>query len=390
MHYAFTKDATRRMCDWLLHDKPSMHERLALGMSIHENWPEIKPPEQFDEALLELFMQGSIDAPESVAQICRPLWARRGAGSSYVGSFVDDPGKLLVIGRNLKSMEPEFCKNVFRTYLFSGRIQHCGFSPSEQELRNVAAEYYELESVLAPSSVAASGEHYFNLSQWAYRETTWYAEVLERLYTAAQACDKSAQAAEWCRAIAMNADRQSPVFAKAMKAFARYAQDYGGLSAATDHGLSMFADFLLKTLEIANDDRVLRGRNIDLPADPGHPIVDVVTEAYWGFVSWASDLPSAGVLAILVVAIECGRSELAEAAAARMMEVFDAKAHEDANGAASVLGSLARNDWYTGVKDPRKSRCLGLVGKLMPVLEGISPDAAQKARLHGRNPMWDR
>lgn len=389
-HYVFTKDATRRICDWLLQCNIPSHERIAVGMSIHETWPEINPPEELRITLLELFVKESTDDPEYVAQICRPIWEKRGGASGYIVSILDDPAKLIVIGRNLKLIEPTFCKNVFRTYLFSGRIQHCGFSPSEGDLRSVAAEYYELESVLAPSDVVVSGDHYFNLSQWAYRDSSWYPEVLEGLYAAAQACENPTQAADWYRAVAMNADRHAVVFAKALDAFGRYTKSYTTLSTATDAGLTNFADFLIKTLEIANDDRVLRGRNIDLLANPGHPIVDVATDAYWEFVSWASEFPSSVVLAILVVAIERDDVELAQTAVTRMKDVFEAKARGDADGAASALGKLSCNDWYSDAREPRKSRCLVLVRRLMPVLESISPDAAKQARLIGRNPMWDR
>lgn len=389
-HYVFTKDATRRMCDWLLQCNMPPHERIAVGMSIRETWPEINPPEQLDSALLELFVKGSTDDPEYVAQICRPMWERRGGISAYIVSILEDPAKLLVIGRNLKSIEPTFCKNVFRQYLFSGRIQHCGFAPSEGDLRSVAAEYFELESVLAPSDVVASGDHYFNLSQWAYRDSSWYPEVLECLYAAAQACENPAQAAEWYRAVVMNADCHATVYTKAIEAFGRYAQSYATLPTATDFGLTDFAAFLVKTVEIANDDRVLRGRNIDLPANPGHPIVNVAKDAFWAFVSWASALPSSVVLAILVVAIERSDIELAQTAATRIKDVFEAKARGDAHGAARALGQLSRNDWYSDVAEPRKSLCSEVVRRLMPVLESISPDAAKQARLIGRNPMWDR
>lgn len=390
MHYVLAKEATRRICDWMADRNLAIQERMALGCLIRETWPEINPPEQLDTVLLELFMQASVEAPELVAQMCQRRWAVHGATGGYVISITDDPAKVLVIGRNLKSIAPDFCMHVYRNYLFSGRIQHRGFSPSEHDLREVAAEYFALLSTQSSPHEAAYGDHYFNLSQWAYREADWYPEVLERLYSAAQACDNPTQAAEWCRAVVMNAERHSTVFALAMHSFGTYVQSYTRLLGATDYALWAFADFVASTLDIAAGERVLRGRNIDVPPDTDHPIRKLAIEGYWGLVSWAAEQSSASVLSILVVAIERGDAEFAQAAVIRMTDVFEALAGKDAMGAAAALGKLSCNDWYSDVSESRKSRCRGLVGELMPVLECISPEAAQHARLMGRNPMWDR
>lgn len=390
MHYVLSKEAARRMYEWLNRADIPSHVRIELGLKIRETWPESSPQNELDEVLLELLTQESKSDPVYVAQTCRPTWDRLGGNPAYVVSIVDDPAKLLVICRNLKSIEPELCKNIYRHYLFCGRLKHCGFEVSEAELRQVSDEYFELECSSPSSDVAKTGFHNFGLSQWAYRDAEWYPIVLERLHAAASVCGNLAQAADWNRAVAMNADPQSPVSSSALEAFKKYLQSYKTLAPADHYQLESFARFLTNTLEVACNERVLSGRNIGLPPAPDHPIVDATKNTYWDYIAWASKLPSAAVLSLLVEAVEHGDNSFAEIAASRMEEVFEIKSRQDADGAASALGKLGCYDWYSDVTEPRKSRCLGLLHSLMPVLERISPEAAKRAMDRGRNPAWDR
>lgn len=384
------EEALRRVCDWLSHPSLPMGERVALGQVIHETWPENNAPPALAVTVLALFVQASAEVPDQVAQLCRPRWAQRGAGTHYVVSILDDPASLLTIGRHLKAIEPGFCKNVFCNYLFSGRIGHRGFAPSEQELRTVALEYYELETVMAPSEPSQQGRHCFNLSQWAFLDTDWYPDVLQRLFSAAQACAHPAQAAAWFRMVAMHAQRQSALFGQALEAFARYVQSDQKPSEVVDRWSTGFAEFILESIDITTKARVLNGRNIGLPPDPQHPVAEAATQALWKLVSWASDLPSSEVLLILVLAVEQLEEASAQHAAAQMRGLFDAKARQDPDGAAVALGQLARNAWYSDADTTRKTRCMGLVGELLPVLQSISPSAAAQAQSAGQNTMWSR
>lgn len=390
MHYVLSKEATRRMCEWLNRVDIPSRVRIELGLKIRETWPESSPPKELDEALLELLTQESKSDPVYVAHVCRSTWVRLGDDSAYVVSILDDPAKLLVIGRNLKSIEPDFCKNIFGKYLFEGHHKLCGLETSEAELRRVSNEYFELERISPSSDLTKSGAHYFNLCLWAYRDEKWYPLVLERLHAAASICGKPVKAAIWNRAVAMNADLRSPLYFSAMEAFTHYTQSYTTLAADDHFLLEEFARFLTTTLKVACNERALSGRNIGLPPDPKHPIVDATKKAYWDYIAWANELASAAVLNLLIKAVEDGDQPFAEIAASRMEAVFEIKACQDADGAARALGQLGRNDWYSGITESRRSRCLGLLQRLMPVLESISPEAAKRARDLGRNPVWDR
>lgn len=391
VQYVLGQQAKKRVCEWLNREDCPSHARIELGMSIRELWPiTYNGMEGLDEALLELLTCESAVDPEYVVSVCRPIWDRFGGNPTNVLSSVDDPAKLLVIGRNLKTIEPELCKSMFNTYLFSGRLNHCGFEASEEELRRVADEFFQLEGIIPSTDLTKSGFRYFSLSQWGYLDAEWYPVILERLHAAACACDNLVQAADWNRAVAMNADPQSSVFSRSMEAFTQYVQSYTLLPTESPYKLQNFVRFLTKTLEIAYGERVVSGRNIALPPNPSHPIVDVTKRAYWGMVTWASDLPSAAVLSLLVEAVEHTDNPLAEDAETRLAEIFEVRASQDTEGAASALGRLWCYDWYSGVKESRKSRCLGLVRHLTAILETISSEAAKRAKDLGRNPAWDR
>jgi len=297
--YAFTQEVTRRICDWLMRNDMPLRDRLTLGTQVIAAWPEATPPDALEHALLNVFTEGSIESPDLVWQIFRTTWESRGTNSSYVVALVDDPAKLLVIARNLKSLGPEFCKNIFNSCLTDGRNRLRSYAPSEQMLQEIASEYFELLSADSPSKALANGWHYFNLCQWACRDSAWYPEVLERLQSAAKACPYPAQAAEWHRALAMNAPRASKLFNESMSAFGTYATSFTKLPTDASYEISKFADFLGKTLVIATSAKPIRGRNFALPPDPMHPIVGLVKDAFWGLVSWSSTLPSAAVVACL-------------------------------------------------------------------------------------------
>ncbi|MBM4180885.1 MAG: hypothetical protein FJ209_04945 [Betaproteobacteria bacterium] len=390
MHYVLAKEAGRRVCTWLLEDDVPSRTRIELGISIRETWPDkYNKVEGLEHALLELIVQESEVDPKYILRMIQPLRAKSG-NAGWVFTSQEDPELLLVLGRNLKPLAPAFCKSVLSNYLFLGRHPVFSFSPPSDALRRVADELLALETATPYANNQQAGSVYYQLGQWGHPDAGWYASVLERLFAAAERSEQPMQAVGWFRAVAINAVPGSALHSRAMTRFSTWADGYRELALETDRALQEHARKLLETVSVARSEKVIQGRNVDLPANPGHPIVEVAVRAYWGLVDWLAAQHSAWCLPVLALGIERDEAGLAEQAVERLAEVFEAMARRDSKTAEATLVRLARNTFYSDADANRKTRCVGLFHRLLPVLQTIDPEAAARAKKDGfHNPTWD-
>lgn len=389
--YFLRQEIMQRVSKWLSDDRVSLRDRSELGLVIQTHWPDrLYKLNGLEEILLDLLVSESATDPDYVLTIVKKYNEHRPGFPGYVISSSDDPEKILVIGRNLRIVDPEFCKNALRNYLWCGRLRFGAFEASEAQLRSVADEYCSVASGMPAQDEATNGFHYFTLSAWAYPDADWYPMVLERLLAAAGDCNNPVDAAKWQRSVALNADPKSDVFSAALQSYAGYLQSYPTLATDDRYKSLNFARFLIESVDCALKDRTQLGRNFSIPPNPEHPLVSLTRQAYWGLVEWANELPTGIVLRILVEGLSNDDAILATAAADKIVELFEVKAIQDPDEAAEAVGKLDCFHWYTGVSDTRRARCLGVWHKLKPALAEISPEAANKAEFLGRNPMWDR
>lgn len=391
--YQLQTEASKRMCYWLQQTSIPDQTRIELGLLLQSTWPESLTREAIEIALLDLLVTTSERNPAVVADSFREKLESENGSPPYLIHFGEDPVKLLAIGRNVARHYPDLSKFLFGRLLFAARLEHFSVALDEAEIRAVAQEFFDMLCATPSPDPVRRGWHYANLSQWAYTDVDWYPQVLDELLKAAATIDDRERAAHWNVTVALNADRDSAVFANAMAAYGQYLSQFRSLNDAEpfDRGVDRFTKLLLGVLETALKDKVVVGRNISIPPQPTHPVVLVTRDAYWEFVDWLNALPSARVLHALGEAISGEDEPLAETAGEYLSRVFAAQARRDADLAADVLGNLARYEHYSGVPPARKSRCLGLVKRLMPQLAKISPKAVALAQERGKlYPDWFR
>ncbi len=380
-HYILQKEALSRMCRWLNKEGTSQSDRIELGFIIHDAWPDdYQRQDSLQKTLLELLSKESVHNPEYVFRIAEKYRMKSGGSLGYVFAHADDLTTLLTIGQNLKSVAPEFAKAVYQIYLFNGRHQIMSFQATDEELRRVANELFELETSAPSPDTMKSGIVFNDLCKWGYSDAVWYPTVLERLYVAAGAIKDPIKAAQWHRAVAINVPAQSPLYTQAIDGFSKIANAYLNLRSDGYYEIRSFAKLLLETQQIACDANAVWGRNVSVTPNPHHPIIEIAMNAYWGLVARLRDIPSMMVLTALVVAVESAEELTANAAANRMCDIFKDMAELDVNAASSSLAELAHHEWYSNTDDSIKSRCLTLFTQLCPILESISIQAAAHAR----------
>ena len=390
--YFLFKEASKRVCLWLRKVDISLQTRIHVGMLVRDIWPqaEWQMMEGLDKALMDLLIEGAATDAGAVWQIVSRARAKFGERSPLVFSFGDDPSDLLALGLRLREIAPDFCKAMMGNYLFKGRYPIMNFTVVEVDARRIADELFELESRV-PSSTQENAAHtYCDLIRWGFPDEAGFGQALTRLYELACLSTQPNQGVRWLVMVAVNAPQSSPLRENAMERYGQWARGFIHLPLDNRQAILDFLRLLLDTLPIVCNDAVTFGRNVSLPANPSHPLVQVIEEAYWGLVNWLINASLPFAAAVLVETIMRKDLSLAEHAASRLGDVYEQLANLDVQEAERTLFTLARRTLNSDVDDRLKARCLNLFEQLFPILKSIDPEAASRSKREGfHNPVWD-
>jgi hypothetical protein len=264
------------------------------------------------------------------------------------------------------------------------------FTVVEMDARHIADELFELESRVPSSTQENAALTYCDLIRWGFPDAVWFGHALARLYELACLSTQPNQGVRWLVRVAVNAPQPSSLHENAMERYGQWARGFNRLPLDNRQAILDFQRLLLDTLPIVCNDAVTFGRNVSMPANPLHPLVQVTEEAYWGLVDWLINVSLPFAAAVLVEAITRKDLSLAEHAASRLGDVYEQLAILDVQEAERTLITLARRTLNSDVDDQLKVRCRTLFERFFPILKSIDPEAASRSRSEGfHNPVWD-
>ncbi len=386
--YQLEIEASKRMCNWLLQAPCADQDRLQLATSINETWPESLTRGAIETALLDLIVALSGPNPALIAQAFAAKIEEADGALPYLVIFGEDEVKLLTIARNVKSHSPDLSKWLFAEYLNSSRRKFLPTEVPETEIRAVAEELFALINTRPSPSPSRRGYHYALLAKCAFPDAPWYPLVLQGLHQTASETTDRERAAFWHKMVAMNATPGTALYTQALADYARALRAFWPRAIEADFArqLARFLTLIRFAFDDACKENPAIGRNISLPPNPAHPVVEITRSDFLDFIDWLDAEANPVVLTVLAEAIESADKQLAEIAVVYMTGVFEKHARRNSDLAARALGALKCNDWYSNVTEPRKSRCLGVVRNLMPCLWKISPDSARLVDEYGASP----
>ncbi len=379
--YALTEALADRLCGWTLEDGPMAGALFDLGATLYAAWPDglsFRMKTKLAPVLLDWVAREAERNADEACRMVRAHVADFPNNFGHIFNWDDDKAVLLRIGAAFKTVEPRFTQSVLLSSLESGRFAEESQKPPEAGLRRIADELFDMVAAAPALSPEEAGYFYNRFGAVAFPDAPWYPVILQRLFDAATTVGDVQSSARWSRSVAVNAPEASALCDQAIAWF----------RALTDR--NALVSVLVETANIGITERreYLYGWNVSVAPNPVHPILAIASQAYWRIVEAHIAMPSAGVLFVLVTAIEGKDNGWADAAAARMRSVFRAMARINANTAGSALGKLARNA-YGRVDAIRRARCVGLFDELIPVLADLSPTAADEARKRLRDPRED-
>lgn len=383
-----SKAANQKLCEYLIDENVPIQSRLELGFIIRKHWPDLNHYiRAFDETMLDLVVPASKEHPEFISNLIQRYQLYESSSFTYIFSVSDDKSQLLKIANHLIQVFPRFTKQIYRIYLSAGRLKYCGFNATESELQSVADALFRLEDASPYTDAKSSGFVYFSLCSDGNPDSDWYQIVLERLYTFAL----KEQAVDWMRVIALNTPQSSPLHSQACAFITHYILrfqciDYQHLSEENRRKLNGVFTFLLESMRIYTDKHNFCHRNLLIPLQPDHALVTIARCGCMNLLDWLVKMRSDALLPILVMVIERAEDPLVTKAVKQFELSFEEIANLNPNEAASALASLAKYINFDS-DNPKKVICFGLFQKFIPVLESISDEAAQKARLGLRHPL---
>ena len=386
--YQIEIEATKRMGDWLLQSRCPEQDRLELATAICDTWPNHLTKGGIEAILLDLIVALSGPNPALIAQAFAAKIEEADGALSYLVIFGEDKVKLLTIARNVKNHSPDLSKWLFAQYLNSSRRKFLPTEVPETEIRAVAEELFALINTRPSPSPSRRGYHYALLAECAFPDAPWFPVVLQALHqTACETTDRE-RAAFWHKMVAINAMPRTALFTQALADYARALRAFWPRAKEADFArqLGRFLTLIRFAFDDACKENPAIGRNISLPPNPAHPVVEITRRDFLDFIDWLDAEANPVVLTVLAEAIESADKQLAEIAVVYMTGVFEKHARRNSDVATQALGALKCNDWYSNVTEPRKSRCLGVVRNLMPCLTKISPESARLVDEYGVSP----
>lgn len=374
-----SKQTQQKLCEYIRAEKAPMHLRIELGFTIYKHWPDqYHYIRAFELVMLDLLATASKDDPEFVSNLIQRF---EHSSNNYIFSSTDDLNQLLQIANNLIEVFPRFTKQIYRSYLWAGRLSYCGFNATGSALQAVADALFTLEDASPYADEKSSGFVYLSLCSYGNPDSDWYQIALQRLYAFAL----KEQAVDWMRVIALNTPQSAPLHTQACAFITHYIQcfqnfDYQNLNEENRRKLNGLFTFLLETMRIYTDKHNFCHRNLLIPLQPDHALVTIARKGCIELLDWLVKMRSDMLLPILVMVIERADDALVTKAVKQFELAFEEIANINPNEAAIALASLAKYIKFDS-DNPKKVTCLGLFNQFIPLLESISVEAAQKARL---------